>query len=77
MYIVAASVMQGICKGTPQQSRSPEIIQAIAILSAFVLPAVMLRVYSRFTLSEIWWDDWAIIAAGVGHMQTNVLGTYD
>jgi hypothetical protein len=65
--------MQGICKGAPQQSRSAEISQAIAILSAFALPAVMLRVYSRFTLTEIWWDDWAIIAAGVGYMQTNAL----
>lgn len=65
--------MQGICRGVPQESRSPQITRAIAIVSAIALPAVALRVYSRYTLSKLWWDDWAIIAAGVSHIQTGAL----
>lgn len=63
---VSSSISQDIiCKGVPYPSRSEEISRAIIILSAFAFPVIILRIIARRIVSEIWWDDWAIIGAGV------------
>jgi hypothetical protein len=68
----AISVSQNlVCKTVPQPSRSAELIRVVTILSAISFPVIILRIYSRFTVAYIWWDDWAIVAAGVSYTQTN------
>ena len=68
---MSASVSQSIiCKGVPQPSRSTEIIRAIIILSAFAFPVILLRIFARRMVAEIWWDDWVIIGAGVSYVRT-------
>lgn len=64
---MAASVAQNICKAVPQPSRSGDLIRAIIILSAFAFPIIILRIIARRMVAEIWWDDWAIIGAGVSY----------
>lgn len=54
-----------MCKGVPQQSRSGEVIRVSIIVAAFGFPMVILRLISRYISTNIWWDDWAVIAAGV------------
>ena len=54
-----------MCKGVPQPSRGAEIIRVVIILTAIAFPVIFLRLFSRYVTAWIWWDDWAIVAAGV------------
>jgi hypothetical protein len=71
---VATSVAQTqICKGVPAPSRSAQIIRIVIIASAITLPILVLRVFSRIMITDIWWDDWIILAATVHpHIQASV-----
>lgn len=75
--LVASSVAQNICKAVPQPSRSGDLIRAIIILSAFAFPIIILRIIARRMVAEIWWDDWAIIGAGIFMIPTSVMGIYN
>ncbi|OBT94023.2 hypothetical protein VE01_07074 [Pseudogymnoascus verrucosus] len=74
----AISVSQNlVCKTVPQPSRSAELIRVVTILSAISFPVIILRIYSRFTVAYIWWDDWAIVAAGALMIPMSVIPIYN
>ncbi|CZR50131.1 uncharacterized protein PAC_00003 [Phialocephala subalpina] len=65
---LATTVAQDdICEGIPTPSRSWEIIQCVAVISAITFPIIALRFLSRYLISKrLWWDDWMIVLCAVG-----------
>ncbi|KAH8589850.1 hypothetical protein B0O99DRAFT_522425, partial [Bisporella sp. PMI_857] len=65
---VSTSVSQNvICKGIPQPSRSGAIVRVVVASTVIAIPIIVLRLFSRYTTSYIWWDDWVIAGAGASY----------
>lgn len=64
---LATTVAQDdICEGIPTPSRSGEIIQCMAIISAFTFPIIALRFLSRYLIAKrLCWDDWMIALCAI------------
>lgn len=72
MFLATLAVSQNlICEGVPEPSRSMEIIRKVSIISAVAFLIVILRLFSRYLIRRIWWDDWAIIGAAVSPVHRN------
>ncbi|KFY07172.1 hypothetical protein V492_07381 [Pseudogymnoascus sp. VKM F-4246] len=75
----SSTIMQTeICKGTPIESRSAEIIRDVIIIAAFTFVIVGLRFYSRgLVTSKLWWDDWTIAFATVIMIPMTIIPIYN
>jgi hypothetical protein len=73
------TVLQNVCNGVPQPSRSEEIIRDVAIIAAATFPVILLRFISRsLVANKVGWDDWAVGFGAVsrGNGNINKTGPY-
>jgi hypothetical protein len=62
---VAASTA-ALCQIRPQPTKQPRLLAASITLGTAVAIFVVLRCYSRYSISkQFWWDDWLLILAAV------------
>lgn len=64
---VTSNTTQAMCHGFYIEEKSHYIMTAVVCVTAFTLPFVLLRLFSRMSVGgKLWWDDAAMIIAAVG-----------
>ena len=67
--VAAVAIEAELCQAYPKETRSSEVRLAAILCTAFVVPIVMLRFYSRLTITKrLGIDDYMTLVALISHM---------